>query len=95
LATACPGAAVEAAATVLHATDDAPADAEATVPDVRTAALLLTGLDAGAAYELQLTSGFAPGSPVWREVRAASDAGVIHVRWEQRNGRLRVRRLGR
>ena len=80
---------------MLHATDDAPADAEATVPDVRTAALLLTGLDAGAAYELQLTSGFAPGSPVWREVRAASDAGVIHVRWEQRNGRLRVRRLGR
>ena len=80
---------------MLHATDDAPAEAEATVPDVPTTALLLTGLEAGAAYELQLTSGFAPGSPLWREVRGASDAGIIHVRWEQRNGRLRVRRLGR
>ena len=89
------GAVVAEAATVLHAVEEAPVEAEATVPDVATAALLLTGLEAGAAYELQLTSGFAPGSPVWREVRAASDAGVIHVRWEQRNGRLRVRRLGR
>jgi len=86
---------VAGSATVLHATDDAPAEAEATVPDVPTTALLLTGLDAGANYELQLTSGFAPGSPIWREVRGASDAGVIHVRWEQRNGRLRVGRLGR
>lgn len=89
------GAVVAGSVTVLHATDEAPAEAEATVPDVPTAALLLTGLEAGTSYELQLTSGFAPGSPVWREVRAASDAGVIHVRWEQRNGRLRVRRLGR
>ena len=89
------GAVLAGSATVLHATDEAIAEAEATVPDVPTAALLLTGLESGAAYELQLTSGFAPGSPVWREVRTASDAGVIHVRWEQRNGRLRVRRLGR
>ena len=89
------GAVVAGSATVLQATDDAPAEAEATVPDVPTTALLLTGLEAGASYELQLTSGFAPGSPVWREVRAASDAGVIHIRWEQRNGRLRLRRLGR
>jgi hypothetical protein len=88
------GAVVAGAAAVLGATEDDPAEGEATLPDVPTAALLLTGLEPGVSYELQLTSGFAPGSPLWRETLAASDAGVIHVRWNERNGRLRVRRLG-
>jgi hypothetical protein len=61
---------------------------------VATAALLLTGLEPGVAYELQFTSGFAPGSPLWRQTVSASDAGILHVPWNERNGRLRVRRLG-
>ncbi len=88
------GAVVAGAAAVLEATEDDPAEAEATVPDVPTAALLLTGLEAGVSYDLQFTSGFAPGSPLWQETVSASDAGVIHVPWNERNGRLRVRRLG-
>ena len=88
------GAVVAGAAAVLQATEDNPADGEATVPDVPTAALLLTGLEPGVSYELQFTSGFAPGSPLWRQTVSASDAGVLDVPWNERNGRLRMRRLG-
>jgi hypothetical protein len=88
------GAVVGGAAAVLQATDEDLPEAEATLPDVATAALLLTGLAPGVSYELQFTSGFAPGSPLWRQTVSASDAGVLHVPWNERNGRLRVRRLG-
>lgn len=67
-------------------------DGEITLPDMVTKNLQVVGLEAGASYELQLTSGFAPGSPVWRHVGAANAAGVIHVPWTGKDGRLRVRR---
>ena len=85
------GAAVAGDAMALFWTEDG-AEAEATVPDVTTTALHLSGLVAGASYDLQLTSGFAPGSPMWRHAGAANEAGVIHVPWTQKDGRLRVRR---
>jgi hypothetical protein len=68
-------------------------EAEATVPDVESGSVHLSGLVARAPYELQLTSGFAPGAPVWRYAGPANEAGVIHVPWSQKDGRLRVRRL--
>jgi hypothetical protein len=85
------GAAVEGESTVLFADGDA---GEATLPDVRTPRLLLAGLAPGAAYEIQVTSGFAPGSPVWRADAEAGDEGTLLVAWEGvRDGRLRLRRL--
>jgi len=89
------GAAVGDDAVVLFATEVAPAEAEATLPDVATRSLLVAGLEAGATYELQLTSSFAPGAPAWRLTAAANDAGLIAAPWEQKNGRLRLRRITR
>jgi hypothetical protein len=87
------GAVVEGDATVLFATGEAPPDeGEATLPDVASRDLVVAGLRPRATYELQLTSNFAPGSPLWRFAGAANDAGVIHVPWSQKNGRLRLRR---
>jgi hypothetical protein len=86
------GAVVGGDAVVLFQTD-AGAEAEATIPDVESTSLHLSGLVAGASYDLQLTSGFAPGAPIWRHAGAANDAGVIHVAWNHKDGRLRVRRL--
>jgi hypothetical protein len=68
-------------------------EAEATVPDVSSTSLHLSGLVARASYDLQLTSSFAPGAPIWRHAGAANESGVIHVPWAQKNGRLRLRRL--
>jgi hypothetical protein len=85
------GAVVEGDATVLFQTEDG-AEAEATVPDVPSTSLHLSGLVAGASYDVQLTSGFAPGSPIWRHAGSANKAGVIHISWSQKDGRLRVRR---
>ncbi len=87
------GAVLEGDAAVLFATISEPEAAEATLPDVETRLLLIAGLEAGATYELQLTSNFAPGAPLWRFAGEANDAGVIEVDWAQRNGRLRLRRL--
>ena len=54
----------------------------------------MTGLAPRAAYEAQLTSGFAPGAPLWRLSAEASDDGTLHVAWDVRQeARLRLRRL--
>ena len=85
------GAAIEGEATVLFS--DA-AEGEATLPDVRTRSLLLVGLAPRAAYEIQATSGFAPGSPVWRASAEAGDEGTLSLAWDGvRDARLRLRRL--
>jgi hypothetical protein len=84
------GAAVAGDTLVLFRTDDAD-EAEATVPDVATASLQISGLRARASYDLQLTSAFAPGSPVWRHSGAANASGIIRVPWAQKDGRLRLR----
>jgi hypothetical protein len=86
------GAVVAGDAVVLFRTEDGD-EAEATVPDVASSGVHLSGLVAGASYDLQFTSGFAPGSPVWRYSGAANDAGVIHVAWNQKDGRLRLLRI--
>ncbi|HEV7499849.1 MAG TPA: hypothetical protein VGQ33_07595, partial [Vicinamibacteria bacterium] len=88
------GAVVAGEATVLLATGREPLlEGEATVPDVPSSFLLLTGLVPGAAYDVQLTSGFAPGVPVWRVQAEADDAGVLEAPWSAKDGRVRVRRL--
>ena len=67
---------------------------EATLPDVRTRRLLLVGLQPAASYEIQVTSGFAPGSPVWRASAEAGDEGTLGFPWDGvRDGRLRLKRL--
>jgi hypothetical protein len=87
------GVAVEGEAVVLFA-DGMAASAEATLPDLGTRSLLVAGLDPGARYEMQVTSGFAPGSPVWRGTAAAGDEGTLSLEWKDvRAGRLRLRRL--
>ena len=87
------GAAIEGDAVVLFA-DGEGTDREATLPDVKTRALLLAGLGPGAPYEIQVTSGFAPGAPVWRATAEAGDEGTLSVSWDGvRDGRLRLRRL--
>jgi hypothetical protein len=87
------GASIAGEAVVLFATPGA-ASAEATLPDVSTRSLLLVGLDPGAAYELQVTSGFAPGAPVFRAREAAGGEGTLLLSWDGvRDGRLRLRRL--
>jgi hypothetical protein len=85
------GAAIDGEATVLFA--DA-AEGEATLPDVATRRLLVAGLAAWAAYDLQVTSGFAPGSPVWRASAPAGAEGTLFLSWDGvKDGRLRLRRL--
>jgi hypothetical protein len=87
------GAAIAGEAVVLFATPAAES-AEATLPDVSTRSLLLVGLDPGAGYEIQVTSGFAPGAPVFRAREAAGDEGTLLLAWDGvRDGRLRLRRL--
>jgi len=85
------GAVVEGDAVVLFASAS---EGEATLPDVTTRSLLLAGLEPGASYEVQVTSGFAPGAPVWRAAAEAGDEGTLFLPWEAvRDGRLRLRRL--
>jgi hypothetical protein len=88
------GATVDGGAVVMFATEPALEEAETTLPDVPSRFLLIVGLEPGALYDLQLTSSFAPGSPAWRHTSEANDAGVLHVPWTQKDGRLRLRRLG-
>jgi hypothetical protein len=87
------GAVVGDDAAVLFATEAAPAEAEVTIPDIATRRLVLAGVPAGTTYELQVTSSFAPGAPAWRWTAAANDAGVLETAWDQKNGRLRLRRI--
>jgi hypothetical protein len=85
------GAAIDGEAVVLFASAT---DAEATLPDVKTRTLLLAGLEPGASYEIQVTSSFAPGAPVWRATAEAGDEGTLSLAWDAiRDGRLRLRRL--
>ena len=87
------GAAVGNDAVLLFATQRPLAEAEATVPDVATRALVLVGLEPRGSYELQLTSSFAPGAPAWSAIAGASEAGVLRLPWTGKDGRLRVRRI--
>jgi hypothetical protein len=87
------GAAVEGETVVLFA-DGVSASPEATLPDVKTRSLLLAGLEPVASYEVQVTSGFAPGAPVWRAAAETGDEGTASLPWDAiRDGRLRLRRL--
>jgi heparin/heparan-sulfate lyase len=87
------GVAVEGEAVVLFA-DGAAGGAEVTLPDIATRSVLVAGLERGAGYEVQVTSGFAPGAPVWRATAAAGDEGTLSLEWKDvRAGRLRLRRL--
>jgi heparin/heparan-sulfate lyase len=89
------GAVVAGEAAVLLATGPAPlTEGEATLPDTPSAFLLLTGLVPRATYDVQLTSAFAPGVPVWRVEAEANDAGVLETTWNGKDGRLRIRMLG-
>jgi heparin/heparan-sulfate lyase len=88
------GAVVANAAAVLMATGtDALAEAEVTLPDVASRFVLVTGLVPRGRYDLQITSGFAPGAPVWRLTAEANDEGVIQSTWDVKDARLRVRRV--
>jgi heparin/heparan-sulfate lyase len=89
------GAVVEGDGAVLFATERTPSEAEATVPDAASRFLLVAGLEPNVAYSLQLTSSFAPGAPVWRQVESANDQGVVYVPWTQKAGRLRLVRQGK
>jgi hypothetical protein len=88
------GTVVAGEAAVLMATGSEPLrEAEVTLPDVASRFVLVAGLAPRGRYDLQLTSGFAPGSPVWRLEAEANDAGVLHSPWDVKDARLRVRRL--
>ena len=85
------GASIDGEATVLFSDAD---QGEATLPDIRTKGLLLAGLAPGGAYELQVTSSFAPGSPVWQVSAVAGDESTLWLAWDGvRDGRLRLRRV--
>jgi len=87
------GAAVGDDAVVLFASAPDVPDAEVTLPDVATRSLVLAGLEAGGTYALQFTSSYAPGAPRWSLTTKANDSGVIEAAWDQKNGRLRLRRV--
>jgi hypothetical protein len=88
------GAAIEGEAVVLFASGEGARAGEATLPDLKTRWLLLAGLEPRAPYEIQVTSGFAPGSPLWRAEAEAADESTIVLPWDGvRDGRLRLRRL--
>jgi len=85
------GASIEDETTVLFASAD---EGEATLPELRTRRLLLVGLQPLASYEVQVTSGFAPGSPAWRTSAEAGGEGTLSVPWDGvRDGRLRLKRV--
>jgi hypothetical protein len=89
------GAAIENALVVLFANAAEPVlEGETTLPGLTTRGLVLTGLEARAPYEVQLTSGFAPGAPVWRQRGEAGDEGTLRFEWDvKQEVRLRLRRL--
>jgi hypothetical protein len=87
------GAAIAGASVVLFA-ESRVADAEATLPALATSGLLVSGLAPRASYEVQLTSGFAPGAPLWSTTTETTDDGTLRVAWDARQeARLRLRRL--
>jgi len=97
------GAIVEGGIVTLFATsDDAVTDGEATIPNVETANLLISGLRPHATYELQMTGGRANwrgglfnGVPAGTFIARANESGVLFVPFKgEKDGRLRVRMLG-
>lgn len=98
------GALVEGGTVTLFATGEGfVADAEATIPNVETANLLISGLKPHAKYELQMTGGRANwrgglfnGVPAGIFIATANESGVLYVPFVgQKDGRLRVRMLSR
>jgi len=86
------GAVIEGEAVVLFA--DTEGAGEATLPDLATRSLLVAGLEPRAPYEIQATSGVAPGSPVWRAEAEAGDESTLYLPWPGvKDARLRLRRL--
>ncbi len=61
---------------------------------MKTRSLLLAGLEPRATYEVQVTSSFAPGAPVWRATGVAGDESTLSLPWDGvRDGRLRLLRV--
>jgi hypothetical protein len=97
------GALIEGGTVTLFATtDDVVTEAEATIPNVETENLLVSGLKPLAKYELQITGGRANwrgglfnGIPVGTFIGTANASGVMYVPFKgQKDGRLRIRMLG-
>ena len=96
------GALVEGGTVTLFATaDGVVTEGEATIPNVETANLLISGLTPHATYELQMTGGRANwrgglfnGVPAGTFVGTANGSGVLFVPFKgQKDGRLRLRLL--
>src|ERR1043165_9623340 len=96
------GALVEGGTVVLFATGEGfVTDGEATIPDVETANLLISGLQPHAKYELQMTGGRANwrgglfnGVPAGMFIATANESGVLYIPFKgQKDGRLRLRML--
>ena len=96
------GAVVQGGAVSLFATVDGPVtEGEATIPDVESETLLITGLKPYAKYELQMTGGRAgwrggiyQGVHQWSWTGNANGSGVLRVPFKgQKDGRLRLRLL--
>jgi hypothetical protein len=97
------GAIVEGGTVTLFTTsDDMITDGEATIPNVETANLLISGLRPHATYELQMTGGRANwrgglfnGVPAGTFIARANESGVLFVQFKgEKDGRLRIRMLG-
>jgi heparin/heparan-sulfate lyase len=89
------GAVVDGLAAALFVTSPTPpAAAEVTMPDVPSPLVIVAGLEPGRTYVFQLTSNFAPGSPVAEMSARATDAGLVKlIVGERRNVRIRLRRV--
>ena len=82
-------------------TDDVVTGGEATIPNVETANLLISGLKPHATYELQMTGGRANwrgglfnGVPGGSFIARANESGVLFVPFKgEKDGRLRLRML--
>jgi heparin/heparan-sulfate lyase len=97
------GAIVEGGTVTLFTTsDEVVTDGEATIPNVETANLLISGLRPHATYELQMTGGRANwrgglfnGVPGGTFIARANESGVLFVPFRgEKDGRLRVRMIG-
>jgi hypothetical protein len=97
------GALIEGGTVTLFATTDGVVtEGEATIGNVETGNLLISGLKPYATYELQMTGGRANwrgglfnGVPAGTFVAAANGSGVLFVPFKgQKDGRLRLRMLG-
>ena len=96
------GALVEGGTVVLFSTGEGfVTEGEATIPDVETANLLISGLKPHAKYELQMTGGRANwrgglfnGVPAGTYLATANESGVVYLPFKgQKDGRLRLRML--